>query len=61
VCVTIQLNEQCDFNFFLILTGTGTAEVQVISGGIVKRLLVAYFIGNISDKNIKIHSRTSKL
>ena len=35
---------------------TGSAEAQVISGGIVKRLLIAYFIGNIYAKNIKIHS-----
>jgi len=40
---------------------TGSAEAQVISGGIVKRLLIAYFIGNISVKNIKIHSCASKL
>jgi len=34
---------------------TGSAEAQVIWGGTVKRLLIAYFIGNISAKNIKIH------
>jgi len=28
----------------------GSAEAQVISGGIVKRLLIAYFIGNIYAK-----------
>jgi len=28
----------------------GNAEAQVIWGGIVKRLLIAYFIGNISGK-----------
>jgi len=28
----------------------GSAEVQVISGGIIKCLLIAYFIGNISAK-----------
>ena len=28
----------------------GSAEVQVIGGGIVRRLLIAYFIGNISAK-----------
>ena len=28
----------------------GSAETQVTSGGIVKRLLIAYFIGNISAK-----------
>jgi len=34
----------------------GSAEAQVIWGGIVKRLLIAYLIGNISvKKNIKIH------
>ena len=37
------------------------AEAQVIWGGIVKRLLIAYFIGSISVKNIKIRSRVSKL
>jgi len=36
----------------------GSAEAQVIWGGIVKCLLIAYFIGNIS---VKIHSRVSKL
>jgi len=29
---------------------TGSAEAQVISGGIVKRLLIAYVIGNIYAK-----------
>jgi len=29
---------------------TGSAEAQVIWGGIVKRILIAYFIGNISAK-----------
>jgi len=33
----------------------GSAEARVIWGGIVKRLLIAYFIGNISTKNVKIH------
>ena len=33
----------------------GSAEAQVIWGSIVKRLLITYFIGNISAKNnIKI-------
>jgi len=36
------------FSCFSILTGS--AEAQVIRGGIVKRLLIAYFIGNISVK-----------
>jgi len=38
------------FSCFCILPGS--AEAQVIWGGIVKRLLIAYFIGNISAKNI---------
>ena len=36
------------FSCFSILPGS--AEAQVIWGGIVKRLLIAYFIGNISAK-----------
>jgi len=39
----------------------GSAEAQVILGGTVRRLLIAYFIGNICAKNIKMHSRVSKL
>jgi len=39
----------------------GSAEAQVIWGGTVKHLLIAYFIDNISAKNIKMHSRMSKL
>jgi len=45
------------------LTG-GSAEAQVISGGIVKRLLIGYFIGNISakkiSKSIHVHQSYSK-
>jgi len=53
VCNTIQLSEICDFRFRVL---PGSAEAQVIWGGIVKRLLIAYF--NISAKNIKtIHVR----
>jgi len=40
---------------------TGSAEAQVIWGGTVKRLSIAYFIGNITAKNIKMRSRVSKL
>ena len=36
------------FSCFPVLLGS--AEAQVIWGGIVKHLLIAYFIGNISDK-----------
>jgi len=39
----------------------GSVEAQVIWGGIVKRVLIAYFISNVSAKNIKIRSRASKL
>jgi len=47
------------FSCFCILPGS--AEAQVIWGGIVKRLLIAYFIGNISTKKISksIHVRQS--
>jgi len=37
------------FSCFAVLPGS--AEAQVIWGGIVKRVLIAYFIGNISTKN----------
>ena len=36
------------FSCFLVLPGS--AEAQIIRGGTVKRLLIAYFIGNISAK-----------
>jgi len=39
----------------------GSTEAHVIWGGILKRRLIAYFIGSISAKNIKIRSRVSKL
>jgi len=42
------LSEKMRFSCFPILPGS--AEAQVIWGGIVKRLLIAYFIGNISAK-----------
>ena len=44
---TIQLSEMW-FSCFCVLPGS--AEAQVIWGGIVKRLLIAYFISNISAK-----------
>jgi len=47
------------FSRFPVLTGI--VKAQVIWGGIVKRLLIAYFIGNICAKNIQIRSRVSKL
>jgi len=40
----------------------GSAEAHIIGGNIVKRLLIACFIDNISaPKNIKIRSHVSKL
>jgi len=39
----------------------GSAEAQVTWCGTVKCLLIAYFIGNICAKNIKIRSRVSQL
>jgi len=58
VCNTIQLSEMW-FSCFHVLPGS--AEAQVIWGGIVKRLLIAYFISNISAKNMSksIHVRQS--
>jgi len=47
-CNTAQLSEKCYFRVFPILPGS--AEAQVIWGGIVKHLLIAYFISNISAK-----------
>ena len=49
VCNTIQLSEIW-FPCFRVFPGS--AEAQVIWGGIVKRLLIAYFIGNIPAKKI---------
>jgi len=39
----------------------GSAQAQVDGRGIVKCLLTACFIGNISAKNIKIRSHVSEL
>ena len=43
---------------FMFPLSPGSAEAQVTRDGIV---LNAYFIGNISAKNIKIYSCVSKL
>ena len=52
VCNTIQLSEKnVIFVFPPVLPGS--AEAQVIGGGIVKRLLIAYFIGNNCAKNFQ--------
>ena len=47
------------FSCFPILTGS--AEAQVIWGGIVKRPLIAYFIGNISAKKYQNPFRCTKV
>ena len=59
VCNTIQLSKECDFRVFPVLPGS--AEAQVIWGGVVNHLLIAYFIGNISAKKVSksIHVRQS--
>ena len=58
---TIQLSEIW-FSCFRVLPGS--AEVQVIWAGTVKRLLIAYFIRNISakkiSKSIHVHQSYSK-
>ena len=46
---------------FVLPVLPGSAEAQVIWGDIVKCLLAAYFIGNISAKNIKIRQHVSTL
>jgi len=48
VCVTQSNWVKMWFSRFPVLPGS--AEAQVISGGVVKRLLIVYFIGNISAK-----------
>ena len=45
VCNTIQLSEMCDFRVTPVLPGS--VEAQAIWCGIVKRLLIAYFVGNM--------------
>jgi len=47
------------FSCFSVLPDS--TKAQVIWGGLVKRLFVAYIISNISAKNIKIRSHVSKL
>jgi len=52
----------CEWNmwFLCFCVLPGSAKAQVIWGGIVKRLLIAYFMGNISAKKSKsIHVRQS--
>ena len=54
-----QLSEKCNFRVFLFWPGT--TETQVIWGDIIKCLLIAYFLGNISAKNIKVRSHVLEL
>jgi len=59
-CTNTAFESKMQFTCFPVLPGS--AEAQVIWGGIVKRRLIAYFISNISaKKNIKIRSHVSKL
>ena len=59
VCVT--QSNWVKYVIFVFPRFVGSAEAQVIWGGIVKRLLIAYFIGNICAKKISksIHVRQS--
>ena len=54
----IQLAKNAIFVFPVL---PGDVEAQVIWGDTVKHLLIAYFISNISAKNIQMRSRMSKL
>jgi len=49
------------FSCFPVPVLPDSAEAQVIWGGIVKRLLIAFFISNISAQNIKIRLHVSEL
>ena len=62
-CNTVQLRQRSRLMqhlsenvIFVFLVLPGSAEAQVTWGGILKHLLIAYFIDNISAKNIKICS-----
>jgi len=44
-------NSVCAKNVIVVFVLPGSAEVQVSWDGIVKRLLIVYFIGNICAKN----------
>ena len=45
---------------FRIFPFAGSAEAQLIWGGTVNRLLIAYFIGNISARNYQMCSPMSR-
>jgi len=49
-CTNTAFEWKMQFSCFPVFPGS--AEAQVIWGGIVKRLLIGYFIGNISAKKI---------
>jgi len=44
------LSKKMRFSCFPVLPGSAVAQTHVIWGGMVKRLFIAYFIGNISAK-----------
>jgi len=58
-CTNTAFEGKMQFLRFSVLPGS--AETQVVWCGIVNCLLIAYFIGNISAKNIKIRSHVSKV
>jgi len=53
---TNKASEKCNFRIL-----PASAEAQVVWGGIVKRLLIAQFIGSIYAKKYQNPSRVSKL
>jgi len=55
------LTQRVNNAIFVFPVLPGSVEAQVICGGVVKRLLIAYFIGNTSAKSIKIRSHVSQL
>ena len=55
------LIQQLKNAIFVFPVLSGSAEVQVAWGGLVKRLLIAYFTGISSAKNIKIRSYVSEI
>ena len=50
VCVCVTQSNWVKYVIFVFRVLPGSAEAQVIWGGIVKRLFIAYFIGNIYAK-----------
>ena len=53
----------CVYNFICTqyFVEEKATEAQAIWGGIVKRLLIVYFIGSIAPTNVKIRSRVTRV